>query len=68
MGQGFVELGADITLFRVRYDDVEVLLQALHHFWRDTAEGEDSFFHGYRARRAQENGWKATSFERQAAS
>ncbi|MOA57360.1 hypothetical protein D3C78_1815200 [compost metagenome] len=68
MGQGFVELGVDVALFRVRHDDVEVLLQAFNHFWRDAAEGEDGLFHGQRALRAQENGWKATSFKRQAAS
>ncbi|MCY1184270.1 hypothetical protein D9M73_249490 [compost metagenome] len=66
--QGFVELGVDVTLFRVWHDDVEVLLQALNHFWRDAAEGEDSLFHGYRARRAEEDAGKATSFKQQAAS
>jgi hypothetical protein len=58
MGQGFVELSVDITLFRVRHDDVEVLLQAFNHFWRDAAEGENSLFHGRRARQAERMGGK----------
>jgi hypothetical protein len=46
MGQGFIELGVDVAIFRIRHDDVEVLLQAFDHFRRDAAEGEDGLFHG----------------------
>ncbi|MNL73473.1 hypothetical protein D3C87_1989360 [compost metagenome] len=46
VGQGFIELGIDVAVFRVRHDDIEVLLQAFDHLRRDAAEGEDGFFHG----------------------
>ncbi|MOA24953.1 hypothetical protein D3C78_1456520 [compost metagenome] len=45
VGQGFVELCVDIALGRARHDHVEVLLQALDHLGRDTAEGKYGFFH-----------------------
>ncbi|MNK94056.1 hypothetical protein D3C87_1142460 [compost metagenome] len=48
VGQGFVELGVDVAVFRIRHDDVEVLLQAFDHLRRDATEGEDGFFHGCR--------------------
>ena len=55
MGQGFIELGVDVAIFRIRHDDVEVLLQAFDHFRRDAAEGEDGLFHGAGLVRAEEN-------------
>ncbi|MNL37477.1 hypothetical protein D3C87_1596220 [compost metagenome] len=55
MGQGFVELGVDVAVFRIRHDDVEILLQAFDHCRSDAAEGQDSLFHERRARRAVKN-------------
>ncbi|MOA03691.1 hypothetical protein D3C78_1232110 [compost metagenome] len=55
MGQGFVELGVDVAVFRIRHDDVEVLLQAFNHLRGDAAECKDGLFHGRRARRAVKN-------------
>ncbi|MNR68404.1 hypothetical protein D3C85_1929360 [compost metagenome] len=46
VGQGFVELGVDVAVFRVWHDDVEVLLEAFDHLGGDAAEGEDGLFHG----------------------
>ncbi|MNB90233.1 hypothetical protein D3C75_372890 [compost metagenome] len=46
VGQGFVELGVDVAVFRIRHDDVEILLQAFDHWWSDAAECKDGLFHG----------------------
>ncbi|MND68344.1 hypothetical protein D3C80_597920 [compost metagenome] len=51
LGQGFVELGTDVTVFRVGHNHVEVLPQALDHRGGDAAEGEYSLFHRAESRR-----------------